>query len=54
MVEVINVIGSGSLGIELELEQVAHDFGSKAEYDPDKYPGVYLRLSEESPLTTFY
>jgi transcription initiation factor TFIID TATA-box-binding protein len=54
MVEVVNVIGSGSLGIELELKQVAHDLGSKAEYDPDKYPGVYLRFSEESPLITFY
>lgn len=54
MVEIVNVVGSGSLDIELDLEQAAKDLGSNAEYDPDKYPGMYLRFGEGEPLITVY
>jgi transcription initiation factor TFIID TATA-box-binding protein len=54
MVEIVNVVGSGSLDSEFDLETVASDIGSIAEYDPDKYPGMYLRLEEEAPLITVY
>jgi transcription initiation factor TFIID TATA-box-binding protein len=54
MVGVVNVVASGSLGIELNLERVAEDLGSNAEYDPDKYPGMYLRFAEDGPLITVY
>ena len=54
MVEIVNVVGSGSLDAEFDLESVAGDIGSIAEYDPDKYPGMYLRLEEEAPLITVY
>jgi transcription initiation factor TFIID TATA-box-binding protein len=54
MVSVVNVVASGSLGIELNLEQVTRDLGSKAEYDPKKYPGMYLRFGEDTPLITIY
>jgi transcription initiation factor TFIID TATA-box-binding protein len=54
MVEIVNVVGSGSLDAEFDLERVAGDIGSIAEYDPDKYPGMYLRLEEEAPLITVY
>jgi transcription initiation factor TFIID TATA-box-binding protein len=54
MVSVVNVVASGSLGIELNLEQVTRDLGSKAEYDPQKYPGMYLRFGEDTPLITIY
>lgn len=54
MVEVVNVVASGSLGIELDLEAVADEVGNIANYDPDKYPGMYLRFAEDAPLITVY
>lgn len=54
MVNIVNVVGSGSLDVELDLTQVANDIGSVAEYDPDKYPGMYLRFEEDTPLVTLY
>lgn len=52
MVTVVNVVASGSLDAEFDLERVAADIGSIAEYDPDKYPGTYLRFEEDAPLIT--
>lgn len=55
MVEVVNVVASGSLGVELDLERLSTDIGAPiAQYDPDKYPGIYIRLSDEAPLITLY
>lgn len=54
MVKIVNVVGSGSLDAEFDLERVAVDIGSIAEYDPDKYPGMYLRFEEDAPLITVY
>jgi len=54
MLDVVNVVGSGSLNAELDLEQVTSDIGSIAEYDPDKYVGMYLRFDDEAPLITLY
>lgn len=54
MPEIVNVVASGSLDAEFDLERVAADIGSIAEYDPDKYPGMYLRFGEEAPLITVY
>jgi len=54
MVDVVNVVGSGSLNVELDLERVSSDMGSVAEYDPDKYPGMYLRFDDDAPLITLY
>ena len=54
MVKIVNVVGSGSLDAEFDLERVAADIGSTAEYDPDKYPGMYLRFEEDAPLITVY
>ena len=54
MVKIVNVVGSGSLDVEFDLERVAADIGSTAEYDPDKYPGMYLRFGEDDPLITVY
>lgn len=54
MVEIVNIVASGYLGIELDLEKVARDIGSISEYDPNKYPGVYFRFEDNSPLITLY
>lgn len=54
MVQIVNAVGSGSLATEFDLEQVSRALGPVAEYDPEKYPGMYLRLSGDKPLITVY
>ena len=54
MPEIVNVIGFGSLDAEFDLERVAANIGPTAEYDLDKYPGMYLRFGEDTPLITVY
>jgi len=54
MVEVVNVVASGSLGIELDLEAIANELDSIVGYDPDKYPGAYFRFGDSDPLITLY
>jgi len=50
----VNTVGSGLLNREFDLSVVATELGSVADFDPDKYPGMYLRFSEDSPLVTVY
>jgi len=54
MVEVVNVVSSGSLNIELDLEAVAQELNDFVDYDPEKYPRAYFRFEEGSPLITLY
>ncbi|SEW00990.1 TATA-box-binding protein [Halobacterium jilantaiense] len=54
MVSVENVVASGSLGIELDLETVARELSEVVDYDPEKYPGAYFRLDDSAPLITVY
>ncbi|WP_336327583.1 TATA-box-binding protein [Halovenus sp. HT40] len=54
MVEVVNAVGSGFFDREFDLSVVAGDLGSIANFDPDNYPGMYIRFSEDSPLVTVY
>lgn len=55
MVKVVNIIGSGALDLELDLRRLADDIDEPvARYDPDKYPGMYLRFGEDEPLITVY
>ncbi|SEA09745.1 TATA binding protein of transcription factor TFIID [Haloplanus vescus] len=54
MVEVVNIVASGSLGVELDLEAIASDLDSIVDYDPEKYPGAYFRFGDSDPLITLY
>lgn len=54
MTNVVNAVGSGSLGRELDLSVVADDLGANADFDPDRYPGMYICISEDAPLVTVY
>lgn len=54
MVSVENVVASGSLGVELNLETVARELSEVVDYDPEKYPGAYFRLDDSAPLITVY
>lgn len=47
MVKIVNVVASGALPVELDLDRLATDIGEPiARFDPDKYPGMYLRFGE--------
>ena len=54
MVEIVNVVASGSLGVELDLNAIAQELPQMIDYDPDKYPGAYFRFDESRPLITPY
>jgi transcription initiation factor TFIID TATA-box-binding protein len=51
--KIVNAVGSGDLGIEIDLNQLTVDI-EEAEFDPDKYPGAYVRLGGVEPLITMY
>jgi len=55
MIEIVNMVGSGSLGKELDLQSVYGSIGHPlAKYDPEMYPAVYLRITDDSALVTLY
>ena len=51
--KIVNAVGSGDLGREINLNQLASDI-EEVEFDPDKYPGAYVRLGGKNPLVTVY
>jgi transcription initiation factor TFIID TATA-box-binding protein len=54
-VEIANIVGSGDLGIELDIEALEADLSTPyLEYDPSNYHGLYVRLEEGGPLITVY
>ena len=54
MAEIVNVVGSGFLRREFDLSAVAEELGSVAEFDPEKYPAIYIRFFDNAPLITVY
>lgn len=54
-IKIVNVVGSGDLGVELDVEAVEVDLSTPySEYDPSNYHGLYVRLEEDGPLITIY
>ncbi|MDL0131466.1 TATA-box-binding protein [Halobacterium salinarum] len=54
-VEIANIVGSGDLGVELDVEALEADLSTPySEYDPSNYHGLYVRLEEGGPLITIY
>ena len=50
-----NVVGTGSLGREVDLEALASDLSTEyINFNPDNYHGLYIRLAEQGPLITLY
>ena len=53
--EVVNIVGSGKFGRELDLMHLSNTLGDIAEYEPEIYPGMYLRVrGNNGPLMTVY
>jgi len=56
-VEIANIVGSGDLGVEVDLKPWKTRLVHAApflEYDPSNYHGLYVRLEEGGPLITVY
>lgn len=54
-VTVVNMVGSGTLGVEVAVAQLAADIDdATTEYDPSNYHGLYVRFADEGPLVTVY
>jgi TATA-box binding protein (TBP) (component of TFIID and TFIIIB) len=52
---IVNAVGSGAPEVELDLGQLATDIGEPvAKYDPEKYPGMYIRFDDCGALVTLY
>ena len=55
MISIANAVGSGELGVELDVAEVESDLDLPyTEYDPSNYHGLYIRLIEDGPLITVY
>src|SRR6056297_797599 len=55
MISIANAVGSGDLGVELDVAEVESDLHLPyTEYDPSNYHGLYVRLVEDGPLITVY
>ena len=55
MIVIANAVGSGDLGVELNVAGVESDLDLPyTEYDPSNYHGLYVRLVENGPLITVY
>jgi len=55
MVSIANAVGSGDLGVELDIAEVENDLDVPyTEYDPSNYHGLYVRLINAGPLITIY
>jgi len=52
---VVNIVGSGAFDLELDLAALSNTLGGIAEYEPEIYPAMYLRVcGQDGPLATIY
>jgi transcription initiation factor TFIID TATA-box-binding protein len=52
---VVNIVGSGAFDLELDLVALSNALGGRAEYEPEIYPAMYLRVcGQDGPLATIY
>lgn len=55
MVVIANVVGTGDLEVELDVEAVKEDIEAAfTEHNPSNYHGLYIRLIEDGPLITVF
>lgn len=52
-VNVVNVVGSGKLGVELDLPALASDLAAETKYDPDEHTGMHVRLKRGALITLY-
>ena len=54
-VTIVNIVASGRLGLELDLDSLYQDIDAgEKQYEPETHSGIHLRFQEEGPLITLY
>lgn len=54
MIQVVNVVASGSLNTELDLQAVATKIDDIVTYEPNKYSGAYFRFDNLASLVVLH
>lgn len=55
MVQIQNIVGTGSLNVEIDVATLSEDIeAEEVTYNPDNYHGLYVRLVNGGPLITLY
>jgi transcription initiation factor TFIID TATA-box-binding protein len=53
--ELVNAVGGGDLRVELDLMKLQPDIkGEEVRYDPEQWPGLYIRFESESPAVLLF
>lgn len=50
---VVNVVGSGTVGVEIDLHAVASDLVVETRYEPDQHTGMHIRLDDGALITLY-
>lgn len=54
-VSLVNAVGGGDLGIEVDLERIKEDLQIfLSRYDPENYPALYMQFTEDSPKVSLF
>lgn len=48
--KVRNIVGVADLGLQLDLDRLAQGLGTEAEYEPEQFPGLVLRVDAGKAL----
>lgn len=55
MLSIVNVVGAGDLGVELDLAAVKADIDAvEVKYDEENYPGLYAWFVPDGAVVTLY
>jgi len=46
-ITLVNAVGGGNIGREINLTQIQQDLSYSSEYEPEHHPGLYFKLEEE-------
>lgn len=53
-ISTVNIVGVGLLEQEFDLNRLATVLPGNVRYEPEMYPGLYLRVENQRPLTIIY
>jgi len=52
---IVNIVASGDIGEELDLHAIYNDLNIEdVQYEPEQFPGVQLRFSQEGPVVILF
>lgn len=53
--KVVNIVGSGDLGVEIDLTQLVSDIAATSStYTPEQFPGLQIKFEEDLPLCNLF